>query len=249
MLHVPPRQNDEVGAEQRAELPRRRQTLRAWGGGLRAAAALLWRRRLGVAALLGILGALWYFGAPVVLGPVVDADTVVRADFVQSVVASGHVEAPFRVNIGSQITGIVADVPVAEGQAVKAGDTLDRARRPRGTGGRRPGARAPWPRPRRACARLRELTLPSAEEALTQAQATLVNAQQAYDRAATARQERRTARGRRSTTRPRRSTSRARRCEAPSFRSTPIGPAAATTSWRRRSSIRPAPASRRPSRG
>jgi HlyD family secretion protein len=43
---------------------------------------------------------------------------------VQSVVASGHVEAPFRVNIGSQITGVVASIPVDEGQSVKAGDTL-----------------------------------------------------------------------------------------------------------------------------
>jgi HlyD family secretion protein len=184
MLHVPPRQNDEVGAEQRAELPRRRQTLRAWGGGLRAAAVLLWRRRLGVAALLGILGALWYFGAPVVLGPVVDADTVIRADFVQSVVASGHVEAPFRVNIGSQITGTVSEVPVAEGQAVKAGDTLIKLddREAQAAVVQAQGAIAQAEARMR---QLRELTLPSAEEALKQARATLVSAQQAYDRAET----------------------------------------------------------------
>ena len=45
-------------------------------------------------------------------------------DFVQSVVASGHVETPHRVGLGSQITGTVRRVPVAEGQQVNAGDLL-----------------------------------------------------------------------------------------------------------------------------
>ena len=45
--------------------------------------------------------------------------------------------------------------------------------------------KAPWPKPKRACARLRELTLPSAEEALKQAQATLA---QRTDRPTTGRQ-------------------------------------------------------------
>jgi HlyD family secretion protein len=47
-----------------------------------------------------------------------------RGDLVQTVVASGHVEAPHRVSIGTQIVGTVRQVPVAEGQAVKAGQTL-----------------------------------------------------------------------------------------------------------------------------
>ena len=42
----------------------------------------------------------------------------------QTVVASGHVEAPHRVDVGAQITGKVLRVPVAEGQGVKAGDLL-----------------------------------------------------------------------------------------------------------------------------
>jgi HlyD family secretion protein len=145
------------------------------------AAAWPWRFR--APALLAALAALWYFGVPLIFGPVVNVDPVVRAEFVQSVVASGHVEAPFRVNIGSQITGVVADVAVAEGQSVKVGDTLivldDRE------------ARAAVVQAESAVAQtearlrqLRELTLPSAEEALTQAQATLLNAQQVYDRTA-----------------------------------------------------------------
>ncbi len=95
-----------------------------WRQTLRPAAERLWswRYRTLTAAVL-LLGG-WYFGTPLLLGPIVNVDPVVRADFVVSVVASGHVEASFRVNIGSQITGIVAEVPVAEGQSVKAGDVL-----------------------------------------------------------------------------------------------------------------------------
>jgi HlyD family secretion protein len=133
--------------------------------------------------LLGALAVLWYFGAPVVLGPVVAASPVVRAGFVQTVVATGHVEAPFRINIGSQITGVVTDVPVAEGQTVKAGDTLivldNREARAAVIQAESVVAQA-----EARMRQMRELTLPSAEEALRQAQATLVNAQQAYDRAA-----------------------------------------------------------------
>src|SRR5512147_1139043 len=53
-------------------------------------------------------------------GPEVTAVRVARKDVVQSVVASGRIAAPFRVDIGSQIVGTVAEVPVAEGQAVRA---------------------------------------------------------------------------------------------------------------------------------
>jgi HlyD family secretion protein len=58
------------------------------------------------------------------VGPKVQVGTVLRKDFVQTVVASGHVEAPHRVDIGAQITGTVARVPVAEGQVVRAGEVL-----------------------------------------------------------------------------------------------------------------------------
>lgn len=56
--------------------------------------------------------------------PLVQVEAVVRRDFVQTVVASGHVENPHRVNIGSQITATVVRVPVREGHTVKAGDIL-----------------------------------------------------------------------------------------------------------------------------
>jgi HlyD family secretion protein len=57
-------------------------------------------------------------------GPQVDVRRVVRRDFVESVVASGHVEAPHRLTIGTQMVGQVIRVPVAEGQSVKAGQVL-----------------------------------------------------------------------------------------------------------------------------
>ena len=58
------------------------------------------------------------------MGPQVAVHTVHRRDLVQTVVASGRVEAPYRVAIGAQITGVVVRIPVAEGQFVKAGETL-----------------------------------------------------------------------------------------------------------------------------
>jgi HlyD family secretion protein len=58
------------------------------------------------------------------LGPLVTTETVLRRDFVQTVVASGRVETAHRVDIGAQITGTVNRVPVAEGQAVRAADVL-----------------------------------------------------------------------------------------------------------------------------
>ena len=76
---------------------------------------LLW----GVLALfLGAALLRWW------LGPQVQTEAVQRRDVLQTVVASGRVETPHRVNIGAQITGTVARVPVTEGQVVMAGDVL-----------------------------------------------------------------------------------------------------------------------------
>jgi HlyD family secretion protein len=135
-------------------------------------------------ALVATAGLGWYFGAPRVLGPIVLAAPVSRVDFVQTLVASGHIEAPYRVSIGSQVTGVVAGVPVAEGAVVRAGDvlvTLDDTEA-RAAVVQAEGQLA------EAEARIRQiiaLTLPSAEQSLIQANATLLDAQKTYDRAAT----------------------------------------------------------------
>jgi HlyD family secretion protein len=57
-------------------------------------------------------------------GPAVGAYAVERTDLLQTVVASGRVESPRRVEIGSPVTGTVVSVPVAEGQSVAAGQLL-----------------------------------------------------------------------------------------------------------------------------
>ncbi len=71
-----------------------------------------------VAAIAGI------FGPRLVLGPNVMVEVVDRANFVQSVVATGRVETPHRIDVGVQVTGTVSRVPVAEGQSVVTGATL-----------------------------------------------------------------------------------------------------------------------------
>jgi HlyD family secretion protein len=165
MLYVPP-QDASSGAKSR----------------LRVSSQLLWRRRYSLLALIGGVAVIAIFGVPRALGPRIEASRVIRADLIQTVVATGNVLAPYRVNIASQITGIVSDVPVAQGQTVNAGDALVILddREARAVVVQAEGAVA------QAEARLRqirELTLPSAKEALAQAKATLLNAQQAYDRA------------------------------------------------------------------
>lgn len=130
--------------------------------------------------LLG-LGA-WQ-GARILLGPAVVVDQVKRGNLIQTVVASGHVETPYRVEIGSQITGTVEEVLVQQGEKVMKGQPLVslQSRELKAAVVQAEGAVA------QAEARIRqleELSLPSAKEALAQAQATFTSAQQTFDRTA-----------------------------------------------------------------
>ncbi|RQH13566.1 efflux RND transporter periplasmic adaptor subunit [Bradyrhizobium sp. RP6] len=136
-----------------------------------------------VLAILVLLTLGAWQGVRILFGPAVVVDQVARGRLIETVVASGHVETPYRVEIGSQITGTVADVLVHEGQKVTKGQPLIslEARELKASVIQAQGAVA------QAEARIRqleELTLPSAKEALTQAQATLLNAQQTYSRTA-----------------------------------------------------------------
>lgn len=129
--------------------------------------------------LLGAAGA--YALTRAALGPKIPVYTVARADIVQTVVASGRVEAPLRVEIGSQITGTVAAVPVAEGQFVKARQLLVRLDDSEAQAQVEQGRSAVL----QAETRLRQLLetdLPLAEQLLRQAEADLRNARLQFDR-------------------------------------------------------------------
>ena len=148
---------------------------------VRGALGWFWAHRWFVLALCVVVGLAAWQMARILVGPAIVVDLVRRADLVQTVVASGHVETPYRVEIGSQITGTVEDVLVEEGQAVVTGQPLVRldARELKAALVQAQGAVA------QAQARLRqmqELVLPSAKENLTQAKAVLANAQHTYDR-------------------------------------------------------------------
>jgi HlyD family secretion protein len=141
-----------------------------------------WRWLWVAPAIAGLVALVWYVAVPLVFGPVITAVPIVRADLVQTLVASGHVETPFRVSVSSQITGVVAAIPVAEGQQVSAGVVLIQLDDNEAkasvvlTEGQLAQAEA-------RVRQVRDLTLPSAQQSLDEAKATLVNMQQIYARA------------------------------------------------------------------
>ena len=132
-------------------------------------------------AVVLALSASAYFSMQHWLGPQLAAEAVQQRDFVQAVVASGHVESPHRVDIGAQITATVARVPVSEGQSVAAGTVLIALLPDELLATERQAAIAV----QQAQAKLRQLIevqAPVAQQALRQAQANLDNAQSAYRR-------------------------------------------------------------------
>ncbi len=108
-------------------------------------------------------------------GPEVVVDRVVQRDFVQSVVASGRVETPNRVEIGAQITGTATNVPVIEGQRVKAGDLLVALQSAELEAGEQQADGA-LIQAKGRLRQLREVQRPVAEQTLRQAQTNLENA-------------------------------------------------------------------------
>ncbi len=145
----------------------------------------VWARLLAwlgwIVAGAALAGAVAYFGATSILGPVVVVDQVTRQDLVQTVVASGQIQTPFRVNVGAQVTGTVVEVAVVEGQMVKERDLLIRLddSEARQAVQLAQGVVEQW---RARLAQLKGVAGPSAQESKAQAEAGLKNAQQAYDR-------------------------------------------------------------------
>jgi HlyD family secretion protein len=135
-----------------------------------------------IALIVGLLALGAYFLAPQILGPSISAMAITRQDITQTVVASGQVQSPHRVEISSQITGVVAEIPVAEGQTVKRGDViiqLDRAEA-ESAAALAEGALA---QAQARLAQMRNVQRPQAVEALEQARANFRSAQANLERA------------------------------------------------------------------
>ena len=144
--------------------------------------ALIWTFAKWVLALAVVTALGWYFGADYVLGPVVKTDVVKQQNVIQTVVASGQILAPFQVNVGSQVAGVVKAIPVTQGQTVKKGDLLiqlddtDAHEAVLQAEAAAAGTKAKLDQ-------MTNTTLPAAKETLAQARATVVAAQADYDRA------------------------------------------------------------------
>jgi len=133
---------------------------------------------------MALTGLAAYWGQAWWRGPLVDVERVARRDLVQTVVGSGRVESPFRVDISSQITATVARVPVAEGTTVHAGDVLvELAATDLQAVARQADLSVVQARAR--LRQVRELQAPLSEQALRQAQAQLDSARAALRRSQT----------------------------------------------------------------
>lgn len=76
--------------------------------------------------VVGVMGALAIASLGIVwkLGPKVTAVGVSRRQIVRTIVVSGRVLPPARINVGSMVPGVVATVAVKEGEHVHAGQLL-----------------------------------------------------------------------------------------------------------------------------
>ncbi len=133
-----------------------------------------------VVAFAVVLFAGWQV-ARMVFGPAVVVEQIKRGNLVQTVVASGHFETPFRVDIGSQITGVISDVLVEEGEQVKAGQLLVKieASELLATVVQ---ARGSLDQAEAHMRQLNEMTLPTAQESLIGARAILSEVEKTFDR-------------------------------------------------------------------
>ena len=130
-------------------------------------------------AVVGLAG--FYGAAQWLLGPKVPAYVVAKGDVLQTIVASGRVETPLRVDIGSQVTGTVAAIPVAEGQSVKARQLLI-ALEDSEAKASVAAARAAVVQAQAHLKQIRDVALPAAEQTLRRAQANLLNSSKQFER-------------------------------------------------------------------
>ncbi len=107
-------------------------------------------------------------------GPELPGYEVQSGPLVQNVVATGRVATPSRVQVGAEISGLVLERTVMEGDRVEAGDLLVRLRA-RDLEARRDQSRA-------ALAALRQAELPDAQARLRLARAQVSQAEQEFAR-------------------------------------------------------------------
>jgi HlyD family secretion protein len=139
-------------------------------------------RRYGPWALGAIaIGVAAWLSLPVALGPSAPAYRIARRDLVATVVASGRVLTPYRANIGSQLTGVVDQVPVEEGQTVRRGQPLI-VLDSRDLEAAAQQAAAQVDQARAKLVQMQTVALPAAKANRSQTAAALANAQVTYDR-------------------------------------------------------------------
>lgn len=147
---------------------------------MRVPPSRLLRPRILVPALI-TLAVVAGLGGRALLGTRVAGVQVARAEIVQTIVSTGRVISPSRMQIGSVVLGNVVAVNVREGNTVKAGQVLARLRDDE--------ARAAVEQARGALREAGERMMqldrvggPVAEQALNQAEATFVHAEEEYSR-------------------------------------------------------------------
>ncbi|GAB3750381.1 efflux RND transporter periplasmic adaptor subunit [Lysobacter olei] len=127
-----------------------------------------------LAAAIVALALLAAWGITRLRGPVLPGYEVQAGPLVQNVVATGRVAAPSRVRVGAEVTGLVLERRVMDGDRVAPGDVLV-VLRARDLEARRDQARA-------ALAAVRQADRPDAEARLRQARAQLAQAERDHAR-------------------------------------------------------------------
>ena len=86
-----------------------------------------WTRHAAVAAVaLAVLGGAVAWWGQSTQGPRVDAFVAVRRPITQTLLVTGRMAPPARVELGAQVQSTVVEVPVEEGDVVEAGQLLVR---------------------------------------------------------------------------------------------------------------------------
>lgn len=137
------------------------------------------RTRLLAGALLLLVAGLALI--PSLLGEKAVLITVDRGELVQSVVASGKVRSPQRMELGSQVSGRILKIVVREGQSVAAGDLLLQLEAAE-LQAAADQAQAGLTQSTTRLEQMRQLAQPLAGQALRQAEANLAQARRHFER-------------------------------------------------------------------